>query len=103
MQSARIIRPQTVGELLQLIDALAAEIDDPRIAAAARAIRNEPPGRPPLDDDRHLDEVRAVLVRRPSISATAACLHVARAIARHGDNPESIARRLRDKLRQRAA
>lgn len=95
-QAPRIARPRTASELLMLIDALCAEIDDPALRAAARAMRS-PPGRDPIDDRHLIAEVRRLL-RSSAMSELAACLKVAKSVARHGEKPESIARRLQRKL-----
>ena len=87
--------PRTESELLNLLEALQGQI--PGAAVAARALRHQPAGRKQIDDTQALAEVRR-LVESTAMSASAACLRVAKSIAGHNAKPESIAKRLLGKL-----
>lgn len=85
------IADRTPAAVCALLNRLADETGDDAFRRAARALRQLPPGRAPIDDDALLRQVRRLLDDRKAISTRHALMIVA-----HGDR--AIVERLRRKF-----
>ena len=90
------IKGLALRDLVALLDRMADETNDVAVRRAARAIRHQPPGRPPINDDAALAEAERLLATGAARSMRAALMRVARVRAGHG-NAKSVYERLRRK------
>lgn len=89
--------PESEAQLLAILDSW--EPECPEAGRAARVLRRLRPGRPVIYSDRD-KAIEAYALELRGMSRTSACMHVAKSIAGFNteSKPESIARRLRNKL-----
>ncbi len=99
-EATSVPAPESAAQLVGILDSW--EPSCPAAGRAAQFLRRLPPGRPVVFRDH--DKARAIeayeLELRTGMSRTSACRHVANSIAGFNteSKPESIERRLRNKL-----
>jgi len=97
-EATSVPAPESAAQLVGILDSW--EPSCPAAGRAARFLRRLPPGRPVVfrDHDRAIEAYELEL--RTGMSRTSACMNVAKRIAGFNteSKPESIARRLRNKL-----